>query len=299
MAWMPGVNTSIRANDGNSKLVCNPDVICLHTIVGYAPASAATFSVKSNGYTWQHRDSERQSAANLNGNDHIISIENEDHGPAFGDWNTNDGHAVPDFTAEQIEAIAKICAWGYKEHGIPLVLAKDSKPGTKGIAYHRLGIKSPNNFEGYNYKGWVPGGEIWTNYSGKICPGDRRISQIPQIIKRARQIAGLEPGGGEDELSWEEKLKDGKWTPGGDGTARHAIAFIHQIAERNANLATQIASLESKLKDVSTKLDKIAAPDVDEVALARALVNAGLSSGLTFEQTQSAVLDVLKKQFNK
>lgn len=291
MAWMPGVDTSRKATDGNSRLTSRPDIICLHTIVGYAPALAATFSVKANGYTWQHRDSLKQSAANLNGNDHIISIETEDHGPAFGSWS---GSNVPPWTPEQIEALAKICAWGYKTHGIPLVACPNSKPGSKGIAYHRQGI------DGNYDNGRVPGGEVWSSSRGKVCPGDKRIAQIPQIIKRARQIAGLEKDtGGEDELSWNEKLKDGTWTPGGDETARHAVAYIHQIQKRNENLAEQVRSLDAKVTALSSKLDKLVKPDVDEAALAKALIASGLTSGLSQTEVQAAVVAALKSQFNK
>jgi len=295
MAWMPGVDTSRKATDGNSRLVCNPDIVCLHTIVGYAPALAATFSVAGNGYKWQHRDSRRQSAANLNGNDHIISIETEDHGPLFGSWT---GSNVPPWTAQQIESLAQICAWAYKTHGIPLVLCPNSKPGSRGIAYHRQGIDG--NFGSFAYGGRVAGGELWSSVYGKVCPGDKRIAQIPLIIKRARQLAGLEPDtGGEDELSWDTQLKDGSWTPGGDGTARHAIAYIHQIQKRNENLSVQVRDLSAKVNELSAKLDRVVNPDVDEVALAKALIASGLSNGLSQAEVEAAVVKALRTQFNK
>ncbi len=193
MAWMVGPDKTIIANDGNSKLVSNPDIVCLHTIVGTAPASAAHFSTNGAGKIWQHRDTNKQSAANYYGNNHIIAIENEDRGAYFPAWNVNDGHAVPGFTNAQIEAIAQICAWANQTHGIPLVQCPNSKRGSRGIAYHRQGIDG--NWAGYAYAGRVAGGEVWTTSKGKVCPGDRRIAQIPQIIDRAKQIVGT---GGED-----------------------------------------------------------------------------------------------------
>ena len=60
------------------------DIVCVHTIVGYAPAHAAHFSTKADGTIIQSRDTAYRSAANLNGNHRVIAIENEDHGPAFG-----------------------------------------------------------------------------------------------------------------------------------------------------------------------------------------------------------------------
>lgn len=193
MGWMSGVDTTIRANDGNSKLTCTPEIVCIHTIVGYAPASAAHFSTNSAGKIWQHRDSTKQSAANFNGNKRVIAIENEDHGAVYGAWS---GSNVPAFTAAQIESIANICAWANRVHGIPLVLCPNSKPGSKGIAYHRQGIDG--NFGSFAYGGRVAGGEVWSTSTGKVCPGDKRISQIPQIISRARELVGL---GGDDFLS--------------------------------------------------------------------------------------------------
>jgi hypothetical protein len=163
------------------------DIVCIHTIVGYAPANAAHFSTRADGYVWQSRDTRYRSAANLNGNHRVIAIENEDHGPAYGAWS---GANVPFLTAAQVEANAQICAWAHRVHGVPLVACPNSLPGSRGIAYHRQGIDG--NFAGFAYPGRIPGGELWSSAFGKVCAGDRRISQLTQIIHRARQIVGLE-----------------------------------------------------------------------------------------------------------
>jgi len=167
------------------------DIVCLHTIVGYAPAHAAHFSVHHDGTIDQSRDTAYQSGANLDGNDRVIAIENEDHGSAFGYWNVNNGHAVPAFTAAQITANARILAWAHERHGIPLQLCPNSRPTSRGLAYHRQGIDG--NFGTYAYPGRVTGGELWTSSPGKVCPGDRRISARDSILTIARQIvAGTE-----------------------------------------------------------------------------------------------------------
>jgi hypothetical protein len=198
MAVMPGVHF-LNAVQGTA--MARYDIVCVHTIVGHPPANAAHFSTRADGYIWQSRDTRYRSAANYNGNPRVIAIENEDMGPAYGVWNTNDGHAVPGFTAAQVEAIAQICAWANRTHGIPLSLCPDSKPGSRGIAYHRQGIDG--NWAGFAYGGRVAGGEVWTTTPGKVCPGDRRITQvITQIIPRARQIAGLEQDMQADERAW-------------------------------------------------------------------------------------------------
>lgn len=179
MARMPGAKWSGEHSPRNKMQ--RYDIVCIHTIVGYAPAHAAHFSTSGGGTIWQSRNTKYRSAANLYGNHRVIAIENADHGAGFPYWNTN-GSDVPPFTDKQIEAIAKILAWAHKKHKIPLVLVPDSKPHRRGIAYHRLGCDP--------YR--VSGGELWSNAYGKVCPGDKRIAQIPQIIARARQLAGLD-----------------------------------------------------------------------------------------------------------
>lgn len=189
MARMPGARW--QGEHGSREMV-RYDGVCLHTIVGYAPAHAAHFSVKADGTILQSRDTRYRSAANLNGNHRIIAIENEDHGPAFGRWNVKDGHAVPDFTAAQIEANAQILAWAHKTHGVPLQLMPNSRPTSRGLAYHRQGVDG--NFDDYDFPGRVSGGETWTESDGKVCPGDKRIARRQQILNRAKRIvAGTPP----------------------------------------------------------------------------------------------------------
>jgi N-acetylmuramoyl-L-alanine amidase len=190
MARMPGARWlgehAPVQSDGTRLRMSRYDAVCIHTIVGFAPAHAAHFSVHHDGTIDQSRDTRYRSGANLQGNHRVIAIENEDHGAAFGRWDTDDGHAVPPFTAAQIEANAKILAWAHKTHGIPLQLCPNSRSTSRGLAYHRQGIDG--NFDDYDYPGRVAGGEIWTKSFGKVCPGDRRISARDRILARAKQI---------------------------------------------------------------------------------------------------------------
>lgn len=175
---------------GDNGVMGTWDVTCVHTIVGYqAGGNAAHFTTGAGGSIVQARDTHYRSAANLNGNWRVIAIENEDHGAAYGSWSGSD---VPRFTAAQVESIAKILAWTNRAHNVPLTLIPDSKVGRRGIAYHRQGIDP-----------WrVAGGELWTNYPGKVCPGDRRIAQLKnEIIPRARVLAGLQ----EDDVTEADK----------------------------------------------------------------------------------------------
>ncbi len=158
-----------------------------HTIVGYAPAHAAHFSTHADGTIDQSRDTAYRSAANLDGNPRVIAIENEDHGPAFGGTPTLPNW-VP-LTDGQVEACAQILAWAHQTHGIPLQLCPDSRPGSRGLAYHRQGIDG-NYGPGTAYpnRGRVSGGEVWSLSPGKVCPSDVRINQLPAILARAIAI---------------------------------------------------------------------------------------------------------------
>lgn len=178
MARMPG---AVWLGEHGSRLMDRYDVVCVHTIVGFAPAHAAHFSVKADGTILQSRDTRFRSAANLNGNHRVIAIENEDHGAAFGNWS---GSGVPPLTDAQVAANARILKWAHETHGIPLQLCPDSRPGSRGLGYHRQGIDG--NFETYQFPGRVEDGEVWTEHFGKVCPGDARIAQLPKILAQAR-----------------------------------------------------------------------------------------------------------------
>lgn len=182
MPVMPGVIW--KGDESSKRRMDRYDVFCIHTIVGYAPAHAAHFSVFADGDIYQSRDTAYTSAANLDGNHRVIASENEDHGTRFGgtprlpQW-------VP-LTDEQVSANAEIYAWLHAEHGIPLQMNPDSRPTSRGLGYHRQGIDG--NFGGYAFPGRVPGGELWTEHLGKVCPTDARIAQLPDILAAARDL---------------------------------------------------------------------------------------------------------------
>ncbi|HZA40156.1 MAG TPA: N-acetylmuramoyl-L-alanine amidase [Actinomycetota bacterium] len=199
MSRMPGAVFDV---EHGSEAMSRHDIVCVHTIVGTAPATAAHFSTAADGTIHQSRDTKFKSAANLSGNHRIIAIENEDRGSAFGAWDTSDGHAVPAFTPQQLDAIAKILAWAHKEHGIPLQLCPDSKPTSRGLAYHRQGIDG--NFGPFRHPGRVEAGEQWSGSFGKVCPGDRRIDQLTAILEKAREIVE----GGFDEVATKAEIKE-------------------------------------------------------------------------------------------
>jgi len=188
MARMPNAEWKPLPNASSTRMT-RYDMVILHTTVGSFEGTDGYFRRLTNGVNShfltggygeirQLVDTAVRSGASGAGNHRSISVENADMGPGFPSWNTNNGADVPAFTPQQIEANANICAWANLQHGIPLVAADTSRPSARGIGYHRLGCNP-----------WrVADGELWSSSTGKVCPGNRRIAQIPQIIARARQI---------------------------------------------------------------------------------------------------------------
>lgn len=197
MARYPGAQwRPLAANFADQGRIRSHDIVCLHTMVGALAGTDSYF--KQNGYggteshfgighdgtNYQWQDTAYKADANLDGNHRIISIETADVGAGFPKWNTNDGSAVPAWTDAQVEEIAATVAWCCTVHDIPCELIADSKPGRRGIGYHRQGCDG--NFPDRR----VPGGERWSSAAGKVCPGNRRIAQIPKVIEKARRIIG-------------------------------------------------------------------------------------------------------------
>lgn len=180
------------------------NIVCIHTMVGSLMGTDAYFRSITSGVNShygtggvgerirQWGDTVFRSGANLDGNGEVISVENADMGPGFPAWDTSNPAAVPPFTDQQAEDIAQILAWecSVKAHancpptwachreGIPLALIPDALPGRRGIGYHRQGVP------GF----MVPGAVKWSSSTGKVCPTDRRVGQLPSIIARAAQI---------------------------------------------------------------------------------------------------------------
>jgi hypothetical protein len=125
-----------------------------------------------DGLIYQWVPCDRKADANLDGNWHVLSIE------------TSDGaKGPPPWTEKQLDSIVKICVWACQRYNIPAELIPDTKPGRRGIGYHRQGID--------NWR--VEGGEKWSNSTGKVCPGDERVAQMADLVNRIRAELGQTP----------------------------------------------------------------------------------------------------------
>lgn len=180
--WKP-----IGSDFDHQPALVRHDLVILHTMVGSLEGTyemfkgdgyvgvESHFGVGSDGTIWQFTDTAHTADANLDANDRAISVETADSGVGFPEWT---GENVPAWTDDQVQALAELVAWACKTHGIPCVAVHTSLPSARGIGYHRLGINP-----------WrVDGGESWSPSDGKICPGDRRVAQIPTVIAKANDI---------------------------------------------------------------------------------------------------------------
>jgi hypothetical protein len=184
MAWYPGCikkevtrhRTPMAGHRG----------ICLHIAVSTGASlfnyfnqpgnPTSHFYVRFSGEVEQYVDTKYRAPAQLDGNPTMVGVETQGGVGA----NLAEGWYDP-----QRESLADLCAWLHKTHGIPLQAMPNSKPSTRGVGYHKLGVDP--------YR--VTGGELWSESFGKVCPGDVRIAQIPSIITRAKQILTQEDDG--------------------------------------------------------------------------------------------------------
>lgn len=206
---------------GHQTEMGSHDFICLHTMVGYLTSTDAMFrqggwsgteshfgiggkwggdvAKELDGDVWQWGDYRYKADANLNGNSEVISIETADNAPRLVE-------DIAAWTPKQLNSIVKIVAflcskkahedcpsnWECHKSGIPAKLVLDTKPGRRGIAYHRQGCKHSTGFKPSG-SGWlVKGGVLWSGATGKGCPGPARIAQLKGIVI-PRVVSALNP----------------------------------------------------------------------------------------------------------
>lgn len=184
MARMPGAVWRPIARN-YTRNVTNKNCVILHTTASASATSmhgwfnnpsaqsSSHFHVDFNGRIEQYIDTAYTSWANAAANSRSVTVETQ-------------GSGSESWTVAQIQAIVKIIQWARKAHpAIPLRQMNSSAASEKGIGWHRLGVNG--NFgsgilRGRNQRG---GGQVWSSAYGKVCPGTKRIQQIPSIIKQA------------------------------------------------------------------------------------------------------------------
>jgi len=190
--------------------------------------------VAADGYTEQYVDTDYRAPAQLEGNHDCLSWETQDIGGPFPAWSGSD---VPAWTAAQVDRLTDIAAWVSQVHGIPLVQIPDSVDGRTGFGYHRLGVNP-----------WrVPGGELWSNAYGKVCPGDRRIAQIPGILAAAAQGDDVTEEQYQDLWNKVHRIEQGVAPPG-------TIPY-----ETTGEVTLTVRALETAVAALTAKVDQLLA----------------------------------------
>ncbi|MEU8792175.1 peptidoglycan-binding protein [Streptomyces sp. NPDC048643] len=123
-----------------------------------AAQASSHFGTGKAGALYQWVDTADRAWAQADGNRTWLSVENEGKG---GDT----------LTDAQLDRNAEVLAWAHKTYGVPLQVA--SGVSGKGLGYHGMG------------------GASWGNHPS--CPGPKIVAQLPEIVKRAKAIAGVKP----------------------------------------------------------------------------------------------------------
>jgi len=112
---------------------------------------SSTWWVSKGGIVEQYVDANAQAWAQANGNSTFNSVESE-------------GYDTEYLTDPQVDALALLFAWGNQTYNWPFHLSQTVTD--KGLAWHGLG------------------GSSWGNHPN--CPGDKRKSQMSQILQLAQ-----------------------------------------------------------------------------------------------------------------
>ncbi|MFE9256513.1 peptidoglycan-binding protein [Streptomyces sp. NPDC006879] len=124
-----------------------------------AARASSHFGTGRNGDLYQWVDTADRAWAQAGGNTDWLSIENEGRG---GD----------SLTSAQLDRCAEVLAWAHKVYGVPLSLTVSTTG--RGLGYHGMG------------------GSAWGGHPN--CPGSKVIAQLPEIVKRAKALAGAGSG---------------------------------------------------------------------------------------------------------
>lgn len=204
MAWHPRAERRPLGTQTEPRMSAH-NILCYHTMVGSLLGTddyfddGGYYGVESHfgvggssdgprdGHIIQWQNTAFCADANLDGKPDVLSVETSDGGDPNRPW-----------SPKQIDACVDIGIWVCRTYNIPPVLVPDTKPGRRGIAYHRQGCDHSSSYRprGWPYDSWrVPGGVRWSGVLGKVCPGDVRIRQLVDIVI-PRIKAGLNVGGG-------------------------------------------------------------------------------------------------------
>lgn len=137
--------------------------------INLSTGNDAHLYVRKDGSVEQNVDLDLVAWAGVDGNPSMIWVETE------GGVGTTAQVDAEVWTPQQANTLARIARWAHDTEGTPLQVMPDSRPTSRGIGTHRLGIDP-----------WrVAGGESWSSHRGKQCPGAAKVAQVPAIVAAA------------------------------------------------------------------------------------------------------------------
>lgn len=195
------------------------------------------FVVSYDGAIAQMVDTDTQAWCQSAGNARWLSIENE-------------GYSTEELTPSQVIANARIVAYAYRHHDIPLKISND--PGTPGLGYHGMG------------------GKAWGNHTG--CPGYKTIGQRAEILRKAT-IFVL---GGDYVMAGMEEIIQ-KWSQGvaktGDGQRVCPVEWRIRDESWQKEMGEKVSALAASIASMHVKIDQLTVGGVDVAAVADAVVS--------------------------
>lgn len=153
----------------------------LYNMFSRSNSACSHFYVAKDGSVEQYIDTRYRSASDYHGNDSTISVETQ------GGVRNPEGEP---WTDAQFNSLVSLWIWARDTHNLKnqVAINTQSNANSMGLSWHRLGVEG--NFSGRKgilSTSYKAGGIRYSLARGKICPGDAKILQIPQIFKAANE----------------------------------------------------------------------------------------------------------------
>jgi hypothetical protein len=189
------------------------------------------FYVAKDGRIYQYIDTDFQAWATRDGNASMIAVETQ--------GGVNDPQGEP-WTAAQLASLAGIARFAHVTEGVPLRLMQSSRTSERGLGWHRLGCDPVR----------APGGELWSSAYGKVCPGDAKIAQMPEVLRLAL--------GSEDDMPSADEVADAllnRVITMPDKSKAAVRTVIAAIRQSQKSQQTDLDDIQSRLAAIETALD--------------------------------------------
>lgn len=188
------------------------------------------FYVARDGHIYQYIDTDFQAWATRDANPTAIAVETQ------GGVTNSQGEPWSDAA---LLSLARIAKWANETEGIPLRLMTSSLATEKGLGWHRLGCDP--------YR--VSGGELWSSAYGKVCPGDAKIAQMPEVLRLALES--------EDDMPSADEVVDallGRVLTLPDKSKARLDTLLGAIRQSQKSLQADSDDIQARLSAIEAKL---------------------------------------------